>query len=802
MFQFSAAGQTILPLGKGLPGNVVSISNREGALAAVFLKEKNIKIKTYQVGVWDGAVWNYYPEFSCDTLSFITGIKSYLNVFYISGSIKKLNGNTGTIGLIKFNDTKKTWEHAGIELGDNSELISSIEIFKGLLIAGGKFKKIVSSDTMHNISAFNGITWGKIIKMSNSYGTNGIVTDLAVNKDTLAICGLFSKINGVSTSNLAQLHDTVVESYSNTFNSIKKIAFSKNNLFCYVTDATTKNLIYIKTNKIFEKSSNGLTNIISLGNFTEFQNEVWACGSFDMSGDFYSVIRYDGSNWKHAFETNLAGVNKLFSFRDNLFLGGSFNFYKKYSFNHIARYSQVFVKVSGRIYYDKINNCNYDSTELLLPDRIVEINPGKIILKTDNDGQFFAILPQNIYTITVINRKYWTNCGSGTAVVNYSINKDTVLYFGILPVNLSITDVKVNVIGNSGWKARKDYAETYTITYENTGTKDIPLGNLSLEFNKTLKFIKGSESPNSVTGSRLSWLYTDLKAGEKRSIDVDFKIPISTNSDSIYFAAGAFSSASDNYYDDNYDTLSQTLSQTSINGNTKLVFPEPLLNDSVSFIQPNLKDVNYLIKFENTGSDTVKTIYVIDTIDLNLDIQFIEETGASHSYTTQVINCDPSLGKGVLIWTFKNIKLPPNPSGSNDFTNNRGHIGFKIAFNSIMPEGYNFKNKAQIIFDYQPAIKTNYTYCVVKTQNVSIDVADEQRKLTIYPIPATIAINIKTESIILKVVLNDLSGKAIITSDDSGQTCEKLNVSELDRGIYFLNISTANGNRIEKIILQ
>jgi hypothetical protein len=64
----------------------------------------------------------------------------------------------------------------------------------------------------------------------------------------------------------------------------------------------------------------------------------------------------------------------------------------------------------------------------------------------------------------------------------------------------------------------------------------------------------------------------------------------------------------------------------------------------------------------------------------------------------------------------------------------------------------------------------------------------------------TIAVKSGTESL-SKIAVYDISGKTILTKE-SGMTSETIDLSAAAPGLYMIEISTANGRTIKKLLLD
>ena len=123
------------------------------------------------------------------------------------------------------------------------------------------------------------------------------------------------------------------------------------------------------------------------------------------------------------------------------------------------------------------------------------------------------------------------------------------------------------------------------------------------------------------------------------------------------------------------------------------------------FIFPET-EIEFLIQFQNTGSDTAFTVVLRDTLDKWLDISTFKLGAASHLFSTEM------LGPNVLKFTFSNIQLPD--SSTNEMRSH-GFLSFKIKPKSNTPLSTKIKNKAAIYFDFNAPVLTNQTTHKVDT---------------------------------------------------------------------------------------
>ncbi|RNI23453.1 DUF7619 domain-containing protein [Rufibacter latericius] len=111
-------------------------------------------------------------------------------------------------------------------------------------------------------------------------------------------------------------------------------------------------------------------------------------------------------------------------------------------------------------------------------------------------------------------------------------------------------------------------------------------------------------------------------------------------------------------------------------------------------------ELEYLIRFQNTGTDVAYNVVVKDTISEHLDIASLRIGSASHPFTYTVTG----KGKPVITFTFKNINLPDHKANE---PGSHGYIKFSIAQNPENPKGTVIRNTAHNYFDFNSPIATN-----------------------------------------------------------------------------------------------
>lgn len=198
--------------------------------------------------------------------------------------------------------------------------------------------------------------------------------------------------------------------------------------------------------------------------------------------------------------------------------------------------------------------------------------------------------------------------------------------------------------------------------------------------------------------------------------------------------------------------------------------------------------LTYTVRFQNTGTAPAQNIYIIDTLDADLDWSSFTLIQASHNM--QVVN----LGNGIMRFEFPSIWLADSTTNEPE---SHGHLVYRIMENAANQYGTEIENTAYIYFDWNDPIITNTTYNF-NNWIEGISEGDVQN-IHVYPNPASELLTISCEGD-FDYQLVDLSGR--IVSSGSATDTESISISNAAVGIYQLNVQSNQGNSSIKVIKQ
>jgi len=438
--------------------------------------------------------------------------------------------------------------------------------------------------------------------------------------------------------------------------------------------------------------------------------------------------------------------------------------------------------ISGGVYLDVDSNGIMDGQDYYLPNRRVRLLPDSIISFTDASGIYHFAVDPGTYTIEFVPDTNW-NITSLPVTYNVTVNTtDTLgLDFGINPI---IDEYNMLAV-LTGMTPRCGMIREYTVTYTNRSTTTTH-GLVSLQLDADLTYSSAIPIPDNIIGSTLEWNYDTLLVNESRTIHVMVQMPALAGILLTSLLCADAQEPVGTVVTTDCDSLNQTVS-CSFDPNDKSVEPEG--EGALHYVLKN-SDLDYLIRFQNTGNDTAYLVYIVDTIDPSLDINTLEVIASSHALET-------TINDRIVEFRFNNIMLPDSIV---DELHSHGFVKYRIHPLAGLPEATVVTNTAHIYFDFNTPVATNE---VVSTLVSSIGIAEFENPdagFIIYPDPVTDQsilefTNASFESFDMQIM--DGTGRVVVAQHISGNKAiiRKNNLAE---GIYFIFISDQSSQTILK----
>ncbi|MGB1031164.1 MAG: DUF7619 domain-containing protein, partial [Flavobacteriales bacterium] len=357
---------------------------------------------------------------------------------------------------------------------------------------------------------------------------------------------------------------------------------------------------------------------------------------------------------------------------------------------------------SGIVFVDEDENgvWNDNDQEYALSLQEIILQPLGWTVWTNDEGEFtFNNIPEGSYQLEVIHsiQLPYSTTPNPVAFNTSSLNNEIVM--GVSK-DFPTFGICVDFYPPGNGYPCNDYIN-HNICYRNMGNVPIS-GVVEVEFNPLFQDFTEVTPIDSVTGNIIYMSFENLLPNQMFFYDVllltptvDYIGEFITSTTRIY----GFHDGNQVAYGEKELTVEMTC---SYDPNDKQVFPN-------GYAEPhfilNGTELEYLVRFQNTGNAPATNVLVTDTIDENLNLETFVLMANSHSVQTTL---KPELR--VIEFLFENIMLPDSNSSEPE---SHGLISFKIQPYEELPPGTELNNTGNIYFDNNPPIITNTTWSTI-----------------------------------------------------------------------------------------
>jgi uncharacterized repeat protein (TIGR01451 family) len=301
-------------------------------------------------------------------------------------------------------------------------------------------------------------------------------------------------------------------------------------------------------------------------------------------------------------------------------------------------------------------------------------------------------------------------------------------------------------------------------------------------------------NPNYViNGNSITWTINSTQTSFTTTDHLSFTLPsgLINGEQHVFTSTITSSNGTDCYEGNNNGGLLQILGN-SYDPNDKTVFKKSFYENYGTAFQESTIDwfvddeLEYTIRFQNTGTAPAQNIFIIDTLDAELDWSTFKLLQTTHDM--QIVN----LGNGIIRFEFNNIWLPDS-SESQELS--QGHIIFRIRENLGNELFSEITNTAYIFFDWNPAIITNTTYNI----NDWLEFVGEENAFNVeaYPNPMLNELTLKVEGP-FNYEIHDLTGRKLMQGMGVGQT--NISTEALASGTYLISVYSNGSKQTGKVL--
>lgn len=782
---YDAEAQLLTPLGNGVINKIEATCVHENNVYVVYESQKlSMDSINFRVSKWNGYYWQHLPEFTVifnsSTISYnILSLVVFKNELYVAGNFPGVEGVANSSNIIRYDGLQWKDVGGGIMPVNHWYFVRDMVVFNDELFVSGLFN-LAGSKQVNNIAKWDGVVWNKL-----SDGLNNLILDVEIYNDQLFATGIFDSSGTIRTGSLSNWDGVKWNRVANSFLTISEIKTVNKELFVF-GDSHNDSIVQKWDGSSWSGNVFNLDVNSTVYSFAEINGELWAATYAKINGTYYNLIKWEKNQWNPLIKSSqYYNINQVTNAFGQLHLSGDFDTIGSFILNNIAKFNITSGRISGTVYYDQNKNCIQDGNEKGLSERMIEIQPGDIFVSTDNNGNYEYNLEPGSYVVKHNFPGYQINsCNSDSFIVEIIQNSIyTNLDFASSNNIANKYNLSVSLSGHCGWRARFGFIEQFTIKYENLGDILIPSGTIILTHDENLEFTSSQPIADNYVKPLISWHFNNLLPGEKRFIRLSLKIPLNIQ-DILVNTCFGIPLIGDIDSLNNFDTLIQN-PVGALDPNDKQCWPS-------GHIKPETNQIDYTIRFQNTGTDTAYRVTVIDTIDVeHLPIKEVLINTVSHPFKL-------SINKNVLTWTFNLIMLPDSHANAKE---SQGFIRYAARLKTGIAAGDTIENRAYIYFDYQQAVPTNKTINIIDTTvGIQLPKTKLSKFITVYPNPAIEKISIENRSpSSQKLEIVNLLGITVNEIHVSGLSTLEIKISDLSAGVYF--IISHNQDIKEKILI-
>lgn len=453
------------------------------------------------------------------------------------------------------------------------------------------------------------------------------------------------------------------------------------------------------------------------------------------------------------------------------------------SWDCIGQFDVVFdstlLDLKGYVYLDMNNNGIKDLDEVGKNMNLIISDPLGIVSSTSISGQYYASvedLEDGTYQIYPVLEDYW---GISSDSLVYNINVDSTyeqhdsLNFGLYPITF-VHDLSVGLIGSA---PRCNDTIIYSVDIYNTGTL-VSSGMVHLALDDSLYYVSADMAPDSIVGQDIYWSYTDLFYYDHLQIAVQLGTPDGLEDTVVSSLEVMVDSAGIILFEES-EIIEQVIT-CAYDPNDKT--PTPMGIGELGYISPSTESIEYLVRFQNTGTDTAFKVVIKDQLDVNLDWHSLQVLAYSHEMRLEM-----SLG-GEVSFIFENIMLPD--SNTNQLGSN-GYVKYRIDLMPSLPLETSIFNTAHIYFDLNPAVLTNTVVNTLHLDESGIYEVKENRGLIVYPNPTNGDITVYFDEVLTNhsIQIVNLLGNNVYSNDEVNGNQLEIHPGPLAQGLYLLILS-------------
>ncbi|MBB4806455.1 Leucine-rich repeat (LRR) protein [Chryseobacterium defluvii] len=443
--------------------------------------------------------------------------------------------------------------------------------------------------------------------------------------------------------------------------------------------------------------------------------------------------------------------------------------------------------ITGTVRFDENNN-GCDTSDEIFEHMKLKIDDGTTTGETfvKSSGNYDLYIQAGSFTVTAEpeNPALFT-VTPASFNVNFADSNNNISTQNIcVTKNGTVNDLEVVIAPVTD--ARPGFDATYKLIWRNKGNTTLS-GSAVLTFDASKMSFVSSVLPSTVSGSQVTFSFTNLKPYQNKASEITFNINAPTHpthpvniGDILNFSAGINPTAGDLNPSDNLFSFNQTVVGSFDPNDITCLEGSQIPLSMVG------KYLHYMVNFENTGTAPATNIVVEMNINPDdFDVSSLQLQNTSHSSYTKVTG-------NKVEFIMKDINLAAAA---------HGNVALKLKSKNNLVSGDSVTNHANIYFDYNFPVETNEANTTVTNATLqATDAVKEDISANIYPNPTQGEVNVEAGSKIRFIEVYDAQGRIIQKHTGINSEKTKVMIHSAASGVYFFKIITEKNTLMKKVI--
>jgi uncharacterized repeat protein (TIGR01451 family) len=464
----------------------------------------------------------------------------------------------------------------------------------------------------------------------------------------------------------------------------------------------------------------------------------------------------------------------------------------------LARNYSELATISGKVFWDINQDTLLNVNEPPIPNAKISLSPSAKATYTNDDGSYVFFTGTGTYELSAEVSDCWVPLDTNR--VSLTVGGESKQYsFAYIRSDEDTTNIQTHL--QYGF-TRCNSVSSAWISVRNAGCSN-PNIRLKLAKNQALKFLGYDVPPSFESNDTVYWTISNLLPGAEQRIKLTIQLPGVEFFDKelSITCVTRVEKGSIQKNTTQVDTFPFFLN-CSYDPNDKQVSPLSTLRDNPIYFKNN--QLNYTIRFQNTGNDTAFKVVIVDTLHQAFDWNTFSPLRSSHPYRVEL-----DQAKGIVQFIFDPIALPDS---STNEAGSMGFVAYSISFYPNAKLGTRLTNRAGIFFDQNPVILTNTVLSTISDLRTSTSTTPQTRGIidfSVVPNPnsGTFHLHFKSWPLAeseLGIQIKDQLGRAVFQTQLRGQDTPIISLPELPAGLYFALLKSKKGVNlgIQKFILQ